>query len=176
MSGLLVLVGLPGAGKSAVGEALAARLGWRFVDLDREIEAASGRRVSELFRDDGEGAFREFERRLTLEYRDSDATVLAPGGGWMVQPGLAALLRPTARIIHLIVSPMEAVRRMAGGRVDRPLLASASDPVAALDELAKLRAPAYDRADVAIDTEGQTVTEVVEAILRLDLVRPRALL
>jgi shikimate kinase len=172
----LVLVGLPGAGKSAVGRALAGRLGWRFVDLDTEIAARAGHSVSEIFATRGEQAFRALEREVTLEYRDSDMTVLSPGGGWMAQEGLPALLRPTARIIHLIVSPAEAVARMAAGRGERPLLADSPDPVAALDALANVRRPAYDRAHLAVDTSGRTIAEVVDAVLRLEPVRALALL
>ncbi|MCU0648404.1 MAG: shikimate kinase [Gemmatimonadaceae bacterium] len=176
MTEQLVLVGLPGAGKSAVGRALAGRLGWRFVDLDEAIALRAGRSVSEIFATGGEPAFRKLEREMTLEYRDSDTTVLAPGGGWMAQEGLPALLRPTARIIHLIVSPAEAVARMAAGRGERPLLAEASDPVATLDALANVRRPAYDRAHLAVDTSGRTIAEVVDAVLHLEPVRSLALL
>jgi shikimate kinase len=161
----LVLVGLPGAGKSAVGRALADRLGWQFVDLDTEIEREAGRSVAELFAAIGEPGFRQLERTMTERYRVTSETVISTGGGWMAQPGLPALLRPTSRIIHLIVSPEEAVRRMALGRLARPLLAEAVDPVAALQRLAQQRAAAYAMADRGVETDGQTIDEVVATIV-----------
>jgi shikimate kinase len=161
----LVLVGLPGAGKSAVGRALADRLGWQFVDLDTEIEREAGCSVAELFATVGEPGFRQLERTMTERYRVTGETVISTGGGWMAQPGLPALLRPTSRIIHLIVSPEEAVRRMALGRLARPLLAEAVDPVAAVQALAQQRAAAYATADRAVETDGQTIDEVVAVIL-----------
>lgn len=168
MTRSIVLVGLPGSGKSSVGAALAARLGWPFVDLDREIERQAGQSVAELFRTGGESAFRQREASVTRQYVNAGAMVISPGGGWMCQPGLPALLRPTSRIIHLVVSPEEAVRRLAGGRRDRPLLADAADPVAAVRRLAEERAPHYAAADAVIDTDGRSVAEVVDAVLALE--------
>ncbi len=165
MSPNLVLVGLPGAGKSAVGRSLAERLGWRFVDLDAAIVAAAGRPIPDLFAAGGEPAFRAVERLVTEQYRDADATVISTGGGWMAQEGLPALLRPRSRIIHLAVTPAEAVRRMGSEAAGRPLLAQDGDPLRAVDRLARERAAAYAAADLVVQTDGRTVAAVVEAIL-----------
>jgi shikimate kinase len=163
----VVLVGLPGAGKSTVGAALADRIGWRFVDFDTEIERQTGKTVAELFAIDGEPSFRALEKEMTIQYRDTMRSVLSPGGGWIAQDGLRALLRPTSRIIHLIVSPDEAARRLGDRRQDRPLLAAAADPVARLRQLADDRALAYAAADRVVATDGRTVNEVVDQLAAL---------
>lgn len=163
----IVLVGLPGAGKSTAGRLLARRLGWTFVDLDAEIvRAAGGRPIPELFAAEGEAAFREREREATRNLRGSRRIVIAPGGGWMANPGCADLLRPPARIIHLRVGVSSALARLRGSPEIRPLLAG-PDPAAALAALERRRASAYRGADAELDTEVLSLQEVVESLARL---------
>jgi shikimate kinase len=163
----IVLVGLPGAGKSTAGRLLAERLGWAFVDLDAEIvREAGGRSIPELFAAEGEPAFREREREATRNLRGRHRIVVAPGGGWMANPGCADLLRPPARIIHLHVGVRSALERLRGSPEVRPLLAG-SDPAGALGELERRRAAAYAGADVVVDTEVVTLQQVVEILGRL---------
>jgi shikimate kinase len=163
----LVLVGLPGAGKTTVGEAVASRLGRPFLDLDREIERREGMPVSRIFAERGEHAFRGLERALTEELRGAGGMVLAPGGGWIADPGNVALLRPPARIIYLRVTPETAFRRMGPERVSRPLL-QRPDP---LDEVRRLegerRALYEGSADVTVNTELLTVSQVVNKVCEL---------
>lgn len=165
----LVLVGLPGSGKTSVGRAAAARLRWPFLDLDEEIERREGRTVSTIFAERGEAYFRERERALTIELAATlrgTRMVLAPGGGWAAQPGLVDLLRPPARIIHLAVSPAAAAARMGAARATRPLLQTA-DPEDRLAALLADRAAAYARADVVIDTEVIDFDAVVSKVCAL---------
>ena len=163
----IVLVGLPGAGKSTAGRLAAERLGWAFVDLDEEIvRAADGRPVPELFATEGEPAFREREREATRNLRGRRRIVVAPGGGWMANAGCAELLRPPARIIHLRVGVPSALARLRGSPEVRPLLAG-PDPAAALLALEARRAAAYGGADVELDTEVLSLQEVVESLVRL---------
>jgi shikimate kinase len=163
----IVLVGLPGAGKSTAGRLAAERLGWTFVDLDEEIvRAAGGRGIPELFATEGEPAFREREREATRNLRGRRRIVVAPGGGWMANPGCAELLRPPARIIHLRVGVRSALERLRGSPEVRPLLAG-PDPAGALAGLERRRASAYAGADVELDTEVLSLQEVVEWIVRL---------
>lgn len=164
---MLVLVGLPGAGKTTVGRLAAARLGWSFVDLDDEIvRAAGGRSIPALFAEEGEPAFREREREATRALVGRRDVVVAPGGGWMANPGCAALLRPPARIIHLGVGVPAALGRLASSGEPRPLLAVA-DPGAALLGLAERRREAYAAADVELDTEVLDLQQLVESVARL---------
>jgi shikimate kinase len=162
----LVLVGLPGVGKSTVGAAVAERLGWPFLDFDVEIERREGCSVAELFARRGERYFRDRERELTVELAGRVGVVLAPGGGWMAQPGLVALLRPPATIIYLAASPAEVARRLGAARAARPLLGG-DDPVARLERLLAEREPAYRRADAVIDTELFDEQEVIHTIAAL---------
>jgi shikimate kinase len=159
----LILVGLPGAGKTSLGRRAARELGCPFLDLDEEIERVEGRTVAELFAREGERHFRAREREVTARLRARPPMVVAPGGGWMADPGNPALLRPPSRIIYLRASPTLAVRRMGRGVARRPLLAG-PDPVGALTELLARRAPAYETADVIVETDGMTQQQIVRAI------------
>ena len=160
----VVLVGLPGAGKSATGARLADRLGWAFADIDSVIVAHTGRSVAELFRTEGESAFRAMETRLTAELSSEPATVLAPGGGWAAQPGTLESLPAHAVVVWLRVSPDEAIRRLRGSPEERPLLA-VPDPAGAIRALAETREERYGLADLVVDVDGRSVEDVVEIII-----------
>jgi shikimate kinase len=162
----LVLIGLPGAGKSTVGRRLAKRLKVAFFDLDAEIEMRTHRPVASIIRTDGEAAFREMEHKVTAELASAEPAVLAPGGGWVTRPDTVALLRPPARLVHLRVTPETAVRRLGSGRVARPLL-DGSDPQSALALLEAARRSAYGSADWVVDTELLTVQRVIDIIVEL---------
>ena len=159
----LVLIGLPGSGKSTLGRRVARQVGVPFVDLDDEIAALEGRAVSEIFAAEGEAYFRAREREVTAALRTRPPMVVAPGGGWAVDPANPALLRPPGRIIYLRVSPGIAVRRMGRGVARRPLLAG-PDPVAALEALLRRREPAYAIADVVVDTDRRTRQQIAAAV------------
>jgi shikimate kinase len=162
----LILVGLPGVGKSTVGAGVAERLGRPFLDFDVEIERRTGCSVARLFAERGEAHFRALERALTEELRHRPGMVLAPGGGWVGNPANVALLRPPGRIIYLRVSPETALRRLGAGRDDRPLLAVA-DPLAALHRLLAERARHYESADGVIDTELFDTQGVADSVVAL---------
>ncbi|HEU5175714.1 MAG TPA: shikimate kinase [Gemmatimonadaceae bacterium] len=166
LPGHVVLVGLPGAGKTTVGQALAARLGLPFIDFDLEIARRAGQTIPDIFATRGEPWFRALEAELTREVAAAPPAVVAPGGGWAAQPGLVALLRPPAALIHLRVSPATAVARMHHSLSERPLLAG-SDPEARAVTLWEMRREAYAQADFEIDTEVIGVQEVVERALQL---------
>jgi len=160
----LILVGLPGVGKTTIGRAAARRLGRKFLDFDDEIERRSGMEVREIFRLRGEEHFRALEFALTHELSAKNGMVLSPGGGWITQPGSVELLRSTGRIIYLRASPEAVARRLH--RVEtRPLLAG-RDPLVALRELYEKRRALYETADVVLDTEKlarqQLIMNVVE--------------
>ncbi len=162
----LVLLGLPGVGKTTVGAAVASRLGWPFVDFDVEIERREGMTISELFARFGEAHFRELESSLTNEFIGRAGTVLAPGGGWAVQPGLMDRLRPSAKLVYLRASPRVVVARLGAGRASRPLL-DGLEPVAALEHLLLARDHAYARADAVIDTELLDQEQVIRTVAAL---------
>jgi shikimate kinase len=164
----VVLVGLPGSGKTSVGRALAARLGRPFVDFDEEIERREGRLISRIFAERGELHFRALERRLTEEMRDAGGgMVLAPGGGWVTVPRVVELLRPPAVVIYLASQPATALDRMGARRDLRPLVAS-PDPLAALNRLLAERGDLYEAAsDLIVDTEQLDLQGVTEQVANL---------
>jgi len=164
----LVLVGLPGAGKSTIGRAVAERLGRTFLDFDQEIERREGKTIAEIFGEKGEGHFRELERVLTEELRLSGNMIHAPGGGWVTNAGVVALLRPPARLVYLRVRPETALKRLGGERSTRPLLMR-PDPVGELRRLLAARKAAYESADHVIEAELLDVEEVIKRVSSLAL-------
>jgi shikimate kinase len=162
----LILVGLPGVGKTTIGRAVARKLGRQFLDFDQEIERRAGMDVREIFRLKGEEQFREMEFTLTKELSATGGMVLSPGGGWITQKRSVELLRSVGRIIYLRASPEAVARRLR--RVEtRPLLAG-RDPVMALRELYQKRRALYETADTVLDTERlarqQLIAKVVELV------------
>ncbi|MBL0940264.1 MAG: shikimate kinase [Gemmatimonadaceae bacterium] len=166
IDGHLVLVGLPGSGKSTVGRAVAKRLGRPFLDFDEEIEKRVGMSVARYFAEHGEPAFRALEVSLTRELAAAPPMVLAPGGGWVTNKEVVALVRPPGCIVHLRVSPQEALRRLARSRVVRPLLQQA-DPAVKLQALWETRAPLYAMADLEVDVEVLSQQQVIEKLRTL---------
>lgn len=166
IDGHLVLVGLPGSGKSTVGRAVAKRLSRPFLDFDAEIERREGLSVARVFAERGEAAFRGLEYSLTQELSAAPPMVLAPGGGWVTIPGAMALLRPPGRIIHLQISPKEALRRLTRSRIVRPLLAQA-DPAMAMQALWDRRSGLYAMADVTVNVEAIDSQRLIDSVVAL---------
>lgn len=163
----IVLVGLMGAGKSAIGRRLAARLGLPFVDADAEIERAAGMSIREIFERFGEASFRAGERRVIARLLAGPQIVLATGGGAFMDPETRALVRARGRSVWLKVDLPILVRRVSG-RSDRPLLAG-GDPASVLADLARKRYPIYAEADVIVpcrdEAPEQTTSRVLNALL-----------
>jgi shikimate kinase len=161
----LILVGLPGVGKTTLGRAAARRLSRPFLDFDQEIERRAGMSVREIFRLKGEDHFRALEFTLTKELSTLGGMVLSPGGGWITQTGSVELLRSAGRIIYLRASPEAVARRLR--RVEtRPLLAG-RDPVVALRELYAKRQALYETADVVLDTEALARQQLISKMVEL---------
>lgn len=119
------LVGFMGSGKSRVGSALARQMGWRFLDLDRRVEARAGRSVARIFRESGEAAFRRVEtaelKKLLRELKRSRGAVVALGGGVPAQAANRRLLR--GRLTVFLEVPAETLwKRCRAGRGKRPLV------------------------------------------------------
>src|SRR5918996_2970581 len=155
----VVLIGMMGAGKTAVGRRLAKALGWPFEDADVAIEAAAGTSISNIFAEIGEAAFRVRERQVIARLLRGERQVLALGGGAFVDPDTRALVRARAISIWLRADLDVLVRRTAR-RDDRPLLAG-GDPRARLAALLEQRAPIYAQADLVVDSGKGPLSEVV---------------
>ena len=159
-----VLVGLPGSGKSTVGALLAEKLGRTFLDFDVEIERREGMPITQIFGERGEAGFRQLERKLTEELKDFGNMVVSPGGGWVSDPEVVALIRPPAKLIYLRVRPETALKRLAGAVGGRPLL-NRPDPLAELNKLFEARRAAYQSADIEIGAELLTPEQVIDQII-----------
>src|SRR5678816_4344184 len=162
----LILVGLPGAGKSVVGEALAERLKRSFLDFDREIERREGSSISEIFAVRGEPHFRQLEVALTLELRQCGNMVVAPGGGWVTNKGVVEVVRPPAKLIYLKVRPEIALARLGSQRTARPLL-SRPDPLGELKRLLAEREILYGTADHVVNAEVLDIQHLVQKLAEL---------
>ncbi len=162
----VVLVGFMAAGKSRVGRALAETLGWRFVDLDAEIEREAGRTIPEIFAEEGEPRFRALEAEAGGRLLAApDRLVLATGGGWGAAEGRLRDLPKGILSVWLRVHPEVAVERALRQAPGRPLLDRHDDPVAAARALLREREGCYAEAALHIDTNEKDPDEVVRDIL-----------
>jgi shikimate kinase len=162
----LILVGLPGSGKTTVGQAAAAKTGRTFLDLDLEIERREGESISQIFGEKGEQYFRRREHEVTAELALVGNMIVSPGGGWMMSPDVVGLVRPPSRIVYLKVTPETALRRLGPSRSARPLL-SRPDPLGELKRLFAARKDIYETADSVIDTELYSLQRVIEKVIEL---------
>lgn len=170
----IVLVGLPGVGKSTVGRAVAASLRRRFVDLDGRIERSFGKSISRIFGEDGEIAFRAAEVEASAGAARSAASVIAPGGGWVLNEAAKAHLLPHSRIIYLRASPDLAIHRMGRGIERRPLLYRAEDPEIVMRGIFEARKAAYEGcADLTVETVGVGRANVIARVVELVLAAER---
>jgi shikimate kinase len=164
----IVLTGFMGAGKSTVGALLAARLGWRFLDVDQEIERVQGLTVAEIFSLRGEAWFRQVERETIQSLLRSDALVLALGGGAIEDEITRQLiLNPEpavsgqTKLIHLEAALETVLDRCRGTEELRPVLRDRVN----LETRYARRLPLYRQAHYSVPVDLLTPDAVVEAIL-----------
>ena len=150
-----------GTGKTTVGRLLAGRLGYAFVDTDELIVARAGRSVADIFREEGQAAFRRWEAWAARELAGSEAMVIATGGRLMLDEDNAAALGRNALVFCLTAEPEEILARLAGD-ARRPLL-EVADPAGRIRELLQARAEAYGRFQ-QVSTSGKRPDEVVGEI------------
>jgi shikimate kinase len=162
----VVMVGMMGAGKSAIGRRLAHRLGVPVVDADAEIESAAGATIAEIFEKHGEAAFRDGERRVIARLLEGPIGVLATGGGAFMDAETRARIRSRAVTVWLKADLDTLVERVSR-RGHRPLLKN-GDPREILARLIALRDPVYAEADITVETghapAAATVDRVIEAL------------
>jgi shikimate kinase len=160
----IIITGFMGTGKTTVGKILARHLGYGFVDTDERIQARSGKTIPEIFREEGEAAFRCLEAAVARELAAGEGMVVATGGRMMLDPENAETLGRSGRVFCLQAAPEEILARVAGdaGAV-RPLL-EGGDPLARILALLKERAAGYARFP-QVRTSGRTPEEVAGRIL-----------
>jgi shikimate kinase len=159
----IVLTGFMGSGKTTVGPLIAARLGWSFLDVDDVIEAEAGITIAEIFARHGEAAFREREHAAITRLVQTDALVLALGGGAIEHPATRTLLLTTrdTLLVHLEVELATTLKRCGGTEQTRPVLADQAN----LANRYERRMPLYRMAHVSIQVDALTPEQVVDAIL-----------
>jgi shikimate kinase len=158
------LVGMMGAGKSAVGRALARELRRPFHDVDALVERSAGRPVAAIFEADGEPRFRALER-AEIDRLASSGAVVALGGGAIAQPGVRGVLKRSGRIVWLQARPDTILERI-GDAGARPLLAGL-DEAARREKLLRLldeRRHHYAAADFGVVTDGRAIEGVAREI------------
>ncbi len=159
----LILVGLPGSGKSTVGRNLARRLDIPFSDSDHVIEQQIGCSIREFFAREGEDAFRDIEQQVIANLA-GEPGVLATGGGAVLREANRKVLREAGQVIYLRSNPEDLFRRLRHD-ANRPLL-QVDDPLARLRELHALRDPLYrETAHFVIETGRPSVPTLVNMIM-----------
>lgn len=170
----IVLVGPMGAGKTTLGRALAARLARTFVDLDACIEAEAGQVVAAIFAQEGEAGFRRREAQALAAALETAETVIATGGGAVLDAGNRAAMRAKATVVYLTVAPALQLERLRDDR-SRPLLEGA-DPATRLAQLQAQREPLYREAAHLLFDAGTLAPDAAAAALAARLAQHAAVL
>ncbi|MET0261940.1 MAG: shikimate kinase [Rariglobus sp.] len=160
----LYLVGFMGTGKTTIGRIVAHRLGFALLDSDHEIERKHGKTIPQIFASEGEPAFRRMESEFVHGGHPATRTVVACGGGLVVQPGILETVRKAGVVICLHASVETILRRTQGNR-NRPLL-DVEDPMERIRTLYAAREPIYNKAGTVILTDGRPMLDIVQHVLR----------
>jgi len=160
----IVMVGLMGCGKSAVGRRLATKLGLPFVDADEEIEKAAGKSIEDIFAEHGESYFREGERKVLARLLRSGPQVLATGGGAFMNAETRQAIGESGISVWLKAELPLLVRRVAK-RNNRPLLKT-GDPESVMRDLTDVRYPVYAKADITVESRDVPHEVIVAEILQ----------
>src|SRR3989449_1851917 len=166
----VVLIGFMGTGKGEVGQLLARRLGWTFIDTDRRIEARQRATVAQIFARHGEEHFRTVEASVVAEAAARRDAVIATGGGVVLRPENMMHLRRQGLIVSL-TAPVDILVQRLGEAKTRPLLRG--DVRESVVRLIDQRWPLYRDADLLVDVSDATPERVVEAIVALLRARER---
>jgi shikimate kinase len=155
------LTGFSGTGKSTVATLVAEALGWRAIDIDSQIELAAGREIAEIFESDGEARFRELERMALASAASEERTVIATGGGAIVDVRNRRAM--AGGLVVRLDAPSETLRERLGGQSGtRPLLRD----IKRLEALKGAREKFYALADLSIETDKLTTDEVAARIVQ----------
>ena len=170
----IVMVGMMGAGKTAVGRALASRLGVAFIDSDAEIELAANASIAEIFQRDGEAFFRAKETQVIERLLGGESGILSTGGGAFMQPANRQMISAQGVSVWLD-APLSLLWQRVRHKDTRPLLRT-PDPHATLAEMFELRVPVYALADLRVPVLARySIEDTVDAVIELLQTRPDVL-
>lgn len=158
-----MLTGFMGTGKSTVGQIVAARMGWPFVDTDAWIERDAGQPIAEIFAQHGEAAFRQMERDACARAAQLERHVIATGGGALLDAETRAAFLARGLVICLRAD-LDTILKRLGAGADRPLFSGDRER---LGDLLAARAPLYDALPHQVETTGRSPEAVAEEIVRL---------
>jgi shikimate kinase len=161
----VVLIGMMGVGKTTLGRAASKALGWKFIDVDGQIERSSGRSISSIFQEDGEDAFRVLETDFLDSLGGAKNAVVATGGGAPMREGNLDLMRKIGTVVYLEAGPDALINRLKNSRTRRPMLGE--DIEGRVRELLTLRDATYRRADFRVTVDQMSPMEVVLEIKRI---------
>ena len=161
----IVLVGLMGAGKTALGKRLAVALGLPFVDSDTIIEEKSGLLIRNIFEISGEAKFREMEHQTILSRLKSSPVILSTGGGAFCNPKTRAAIKAHAISVWLDAKPTDLLHRI-GNISSRPLL-NKGDPLQVLSDLRQQRMADYQQAELHVSTGRHSLRLSMKKILNI---------
>ena len=166
MKSSIALIGFMGTGKTAIGKALAEKLGKEFVEMDSLIERKAGKTIPEIFGQYGEVAFRELELEVAREVSGKRNAVIACGGGIVLNKINIDRLKKECLIVYLAASPGVILKRTSTDDNERPLL-KVADRALAVRELLRFRKPFYElAAEITINTSRLGIDSVAEQIIR----------
>ncbi len=160
----LYLVGFMGTGKTTVGRAVGQKLGFQVVDSDHEIERLQGKSIPEIFAQDGEPAFRALEKAFVATGHPAERTLVACGGGLVVQPGMLAELKARGIVVCLHASLETILARTARHR-NRPLL-DVENPEERIRTLYAAREAIYRQSGTLILTDSRPLSDIVAHVVR----------
>lgn len=172
---IIYLNGFMASGKSTIGPILANTLGWEFYDLDKVIEEEMGKKIVDIFKDEGEKFFREKETETLRRLSQMHDAVISLGGGTSIHNNNLDIITKTGKIVYLKASPEALYKRLRFKR-DRPMFNAEQEQdsrekfKAKINQLLSQRSPFYEKADLVINTDdyplGLTVDKIAKILLK----------
>jgi len=163
----IVLTGFMASGKSSVGKSLAQKLNIEFIDTDNLIEQNLNKKITDIFKENGEQYFRQQETKVIEELSDLTSCIISCGGGVVLNKYNIELLRKNGIIINLYASAQEVYKRISNNK-DRPLLQNTT--IEKIQSLMDYRKPFYENCDISIKTDNLSVEQITDLIISKILV------